>query len=113
MATSLAAFFSSPSALVPIITAVLNVVTIFALSASGRFRADRWWLAGGLFALNALLAMAVVEAPEGGDAVSWDLVLSAFTGRWVLTFAIGAILWRRMAPSYIPEHWLEPEDSFE
>jgi hypothetical protein len=103
-------FLSPPLVLEPIVAVFLDVVTILALSAHARFRADRWWLAGALFVLNASLVTSAIEAPSSGDGFVFRIVLSAFTGYWILVFAAGALAWRRMTPTYVPEQWLDPLD---
>lgn len=102
--------FMLPLVLAPIIAAILDAVTVAVLVARGRFRSDHWWLAGGLFVLNALLGMIATEAYTFRDLIFLHIMAAAVTGYWVLTFAAGALLWRRFAPTYVPLEWSRPDD---
>lgn len=94
----------------PVITLILDAVTVVVLSARGRFRSDRWWAAGGLFVVNSVLAMIAVEAPEAGSMVFFHIMLTMLSGHWIITFAAGSLLWRRLTPTYVPTDWLRPPD---
>lgn len=105
------ASFSMPLVLVPVVTMLMDTLTVLALSAAHRFRSDQWWLVGALFATNPFVPIAAVDAANssGGYAGMYTL-LSFLSGQWILAFAVGALMWRRLTPTFIPVAWVKPED---
>lgn len=106
----ISASFSLPLVLAPVFALILDAAAAAVLHAHGSFRADRWWLAGGLFVIDALLAMIATDVPSSGDFVFLHIMLSVLSGYWILSFAAGALVWRRLTPTYIPVDWVRPRD---
>lgn len=107
------ASFSLPLVLAPVLCTFVDALAVLGLSARGHYRSDRWWLAGGVFVANALLVMLLIDIPTSGDSVYLHIVLSVLSGYWILTFAAGALIWRRRTPTFMPEQWTAVQDHSE
>ncbi|NJC73008.1 hypothetical protein HC031_25300 [Planosporangium thailandense] len=90
--------FLTPNALIPIVVFVACLAVIAIVERGRFFSASQHWAVGGLLALAATTAVAILGLVWGGAYVCyWLLFWSVCSGYWALVWLAGAYAWRSLA----------------